>query len=181
MRSRRIVRQCIRSICQVFVLLVLLALFCLRLPQVEGRSMVPSIQPADHVLINTTAYRVRLGSVVLPSGALRRADVVAFYRDDGEQRRIFLKRVVGLPGDRISMSDGALIVNGSPVAQQPYDALSDRTTLPLQTIPAGSVFVLGDNRAQSEDSRSFGPVAFDALVGKAVVVIWPPAHVRRIR
>ncbi|MGI8737041.1 MAG: signal peptidase I [Candidatus Eremiobacter antarcticus] len=180
-RSQRIARRCVRSICQTFVLLLLLALFCLRLPQVEGRSMFPGIQPEDRVLINTTAYRVRLGSAVIPSGALRRGDVVAFYRDDGEQTRIFLKRVAALPGDRVSMSNGSLVVNGSTMIPQTFEAGADQTSMPLQTIPAGSVFVLGDNRGQSEDSRSFGPVALEALIGKAVVVIWPPSHVRRVR
>ncbi len=98
---------------------------------------------------------------------LRRGDLVVFRDRDGE---LALKRVVGLPGDRVAMLDARLTVNEVPV-EEPYVDLSriDGTYLGQVVVPAGEVFVLGDNRSRSVDSREYGTVADRDLVGRVVL------------
>ena len=148
---------------QLAVLAALIAAFFIRLPQVTGLSMEPHIRSGEYVLINTFAYRL---------GAPQRGDIVAF-RHDGDDRAIFIKRVIGIPGDRIRIERGRVYVNAL-VLPEPYVRHADDRTFAEITVPKSSVYVLGDNRAQSEDSRFFGPVSDEVLMGRAVAALWPP-------
>lgn len=148
---------------QLALLAVLIAAFFVRLPQVSGLSMDPYIRSGEYVLINTFAYRI---------GAPRRGDIVAF-RHEADARAIFIKRVIGLPGDRIRIDRGEVYVDGTKLSE-PYVQHPDSRTFGEVVVPARSVYVLGDNRAQSEDSRSFGPVGDGLLIGRAVAGLWPP-------
>ncbi|HEY1867286.1 MAG TPA: signal peptidase I [Candidatus Cybelea sp.] len=148
---------------QLAVLAALIAAFFVRLPQVSGLSMEPHIRSGEYVMIDTFAYRI---------GAPRRGDIVAF-RHDGDGRAVFIKRVVAVPGDRISIDRGQVYLDGSKLAE-PYVMHGDDRTFGQITVPDGCVYVLGDNRAESEDSRSFGPVKDERLIGRAVAGIWPP-------
>jgi signal peptidase I len=130
---------------QLAVLALLIAAFFVRLPQVSGFSMEPHIRSGEYVLINTFAYRF---------GPPRRGEIVAF-RHESDARAVFIKRVIGLPGDRIR-------IHGD-----------DRSFTEIR-VPPACVYVLGDNRAESEDSRTFGPVRDDQLIGRAFAGIWPP-------
>jgi signal peptidase I len=149
---------------QLAILALLAAAFFLRMPQVSGLSMSPQIEPGERVLIDTFAYRI---------GPPERGQIVAF-RHDGDLREVFIKRVIGLPGDRIAIVRGTVFVNGVAL-HEPYVRYPDRRTFAALTVPAGCVYVLGDNRADSEDSRFFGPVPERRLIGRAVAAIWPPA------
>lgn len=148
---------------QLAILCVLIAatLF-VRLPQVSGPSMAPHISSGEFVIINTLAYRF---------GKPSRGDIVAF-RHDSVTPELYIKRVVGLPGDRIRIDHGTVYLNGARL-EEPYVQFRDDRSLPEVTVPAGSVYVLGDNRAVSEDSRAFGPVPDAELMGKAVAGVWP--------
>jgi signal peptidase I len=125
--------------------------------------MEPHIRSGEYVMINTFAYRI---------GTPRRGDIVAF-RHEGDARAIFIKRVIGLPGDRVAIDRGQVFLDGRKLTE-PYVAHGDDRTFAQTTVPDGSVYVLGDNRAESEDSRFFGPVRDDLLIGRAVAGIWPP-------
>ncbi|MBV8344163.1 MAG: signal peptidase I [Candidatus Eremiobacteraeota bacterium] len=148
---------------QLAVLALLIAAFFVRLPQVSGLSMEPYIRSGEYVLINTFAYRL---------GQPRRGEIVAF-RHEGDARAVFIKRVVGLPGDRIRIVRGEVYLNGVKL-DEPYVQHADDRSFAEATVPAGSVYVLGDNRAESEDSRFFGPVGDGLLIGRALAGIWPP-------
>ncbi|HET6274361.1 MAG TPA: signal peptidase I [Candidatus Cybelea sp.] len=148
---------------QLAVLAALIAAFFVRLPQVSGLSMEPHIRSGEYVVINTMAYRL---------GVPRRGDIVAF-RHDGDSRAIFIKRTIGVPGDRIRIDRGIVYVNGTKL-DEPYVRHADTRSFGTVAIPPGSVYVLGDNRAESEDSRFFGPVSDSQLVGRAVAGVWPP-------
>jgi signal peptidase I len=148
---------------QVAVLTLLISAFFIRLPQVSGLSMEPHIRSGEFVLINTFAYRF---------GAPRRGEIVAFRHED-DTRAVFIKRVVGLPGDRIRIDRGTVYLNGAKL-NEPYVQDPDNRSFAQTVVPPGSVYVLGDNRANSEDSRSFGPVGDDRLIGRAVAGVWPP-------
>jgi signal peptidase I len=98
-------------------------------------------------------------------------DVIVFhYPRDPEQE--YIKRIIGLPGDTVEMMGGHVYVNDQ-IIQEPYIAADARTTNKWE-IPENYVFVLGDNRNNSQDSRNFGPVSRDQLIGKAIFIYWPP-------
>lgn len=172
---------------QAIVLAALLSLFFLRVPQVDGRSMAPQIEAGDHVVINTLAYDLRADR---PGGAepffdvhlrpIARGDVVAFVHGAGDEKRIYLKRVVGLPGDTVSIERGVVAIDGVTLVET-YLARADAYDMSAQRVPPGSIFVLGDNRGDSDDSRSFGPVPATAIVGRAALIIWPPNRAHQIR
>jgi len=145
-------------------------------------SMAATLAPGDHVLVDRLAYRVR---------APQRGDVVVFH-PPGEQV-VFIKRVIGVPGDTISLRGGAVYVNGRRL-DEPYvgkaagalertdpwisdDPASWSLVRPYR-IPAGKYFVMGDNRTESDDSRDWGPVPRAAILGEAVATFWPLGHLR---
>jgi signal peptidase I len=156
-------RHVFRLSVQVIVLLAIGMAFFLRIPQVTGPSMLPHVQPGELVLINTLAYRF---------GPVKRGDIIALAHDEATAQT-FLKRVVALPGDRVRIDRGVLVVNGA-IVNEPYVSFPDHRDLAETTVPAKSIYVLGDNRAESEDSRTWGPIGEDAIIGKAIVGLWPP-------
>jgi signal peptidase I len=151
---------------QLAILSLLIAAFFMRTPQVLGLSMAPHIASGEYVLINTFAYRL-----VQP----KRGDIVAFRGND-DARAVFIKRIVGLPGDRIRVDKGAVSIDGKRL-DEPYVRFPDSRSFAEVIVPPHSVYVLGDNRAESEDSRFFGPVSDDRLIGRALAGVWPPANV----
>jgi signal peptidase I len=151
---------------QLVLLVAIAAAFFLRTPQVDGLSMEPRVHAGEFVLINTLAYRF---------GPPRRGDVVAF-KHEGPTPETYIKRVVGLPGERIEVRAGTVTINGRALAE-PYVGFPDRRNSPAVTVPPGAFYVLGDNRADSDDSRNWGVVRDADLVGKALVGIWPPRRI----
>jgi signal peptidase I len=139
--------------------------FFMRTPQVSGLSMSPRIASGEVVVINTMAYRLRAPS---------RGDIIAFHHD-GPTPEIFIKRVIGLPGDRIIIDRGRVSVDGT-VLNEPYVRYPDTRSFAAVTVPAGSLYVLGDNRADSDDSRFWGFVPENQVLGKALAGIWPLGH-----
>jgi len=149
---------------QLAVLALIVAAFFVRTSQVSGLSMAPHISSGEYVVVNTFAYKFAVP---------KRGDIVAFRHDDGA-RAVYIKRVIGLPGDRIRVDGGVVSIDGAALSE-PYVRFPDRRSFPEVTVPQGDVYVLGDNRAGSEDSRLFGPVPDDRLIGRALAGIWPPA------
>ena len=150
---------------QIAALCILTLAFFMRTPQVSGLSMAPHIASGEIVIINTMAYRV---------GAPVRGDIIAFHHD-GPTPEIFIKRVIGLPGDRIAIDRGKVFVNGAPLSE-PYVRYPDERSFHEVTVPPGSLYVLGDNRADSDDSRFWGFVAENQVLGKALAGVWPLGH-----
>ena len=139
---------------------------------VGSESMVPTLQVWDRLLINKLAYDLE---------GPERGDIVLFRDPEGGEEPL-IKRVVGLPGDEISLQNGHLILNGEP-QREPY--VVERACVrgapracsfgPV-TVPKGHVFVMGDNRANSYDSRFFGPIPEESIIGEALVRFWPPGR-----
>jgi len=145
-----------------FVLLVLVVVVFVAEPfAIPSRSMAPTLLPGDQVLVDKTAYR---------RGEPRRGDLVTFERGGDVQ----LKRIVGLPGDRVELRDGVLTVDGR-ARREPYVDLTriDSVYFGPVTVPAGTVFVMGDNRGDSRDSREYGPVDQDDVIGRVALRLWP--------
>ncbi|GAC1399036.1 MAG: signal peptidase I [Vulcanimicrobiaceae bacterium] len=146
--------------------LIAFAVLGLRPGHVSGFSMEPRIDSDEYVLINALAYRI---------GSPGRGDIVAF-RHERSSPSVYLKRVVGLPGDRVEVVRGIVTVNDR-VLSEPYVRFTDRRTFARVVVPSGAYYVLGDNRAKSDDSRAWGFVSASDLIGRAVFGIWP---VRRL-
>jgi signal peptidase I len=101
--------------------------------------------------------------------------VVAF-RHDAPNPETYIKRVVGLPGERVGVRDGVVTIDGRRLSE-PYVRFPDRRSAPPVTVPANAYYVLGDNRADSDDSRSWGVLSAKDVVGRALVGIWPPRRI----
>lgn len=132
--------------------------------RVEGTSMLPNLEDQDRLFINKLAFRV---------GDIHRGDVVVFlYPHD--QTKSYIKRVIALPGDRVAIDHGRVLVNGQPL-REPYvpARFTDDRSQPELRIPPDQFFVMGDHRSISSDSREFGPVPRDLIYGKAAFVYWP--------
>jgi len=149
--------------------------------KVEGTSMTPTLQDQERIFINKFTYSLGLGDI-------ERGDTVVF-RYPLDYAKSYIKRVIGLPGDRIRIVDGQVYVNGRALVED-YVAPSDRDRVswpsppePLgyRTIPKGQYFVLGDNRMFSSDSRTWGFVPRDKIYGKAVFAYWPLDQLGRLR
>lgn len=151
---------------QAVLLVAIAGAFFLRTPQVDGLSMEPRVHAGEFVLINTLAYRL---------GTIRRGDVVAF-RHDAPNPETYIKRIVGLPGERVEVRDGVVTVDGHAL-MEPYVQFPDRRSAPPVNVPAHAYYVLGDNRSDSDDSRNWGVVHDTDIVGKAILGIWPPRRV----
>jgi signal peptidase I len=146
------------------LLMVLLRMAVVEPFAISGGSMAPTLRPGAHVLVSKLAY---------PSGVPHHGDVIAYTTTGGA---IVVKRVAGLPGDRIELSSGRLVRNGRPVAEPYVDPRRAEGTFhgPV-TVPPGHIFVLGDNRIDSDDSRFRGPVPIEQVMGRAALRLWPPA------
>ncbi|NLC55297.1 MAG: signal peptidase I [Armatimonadetes bacterium] len=134
---------------------------------VGSRSMEPTLRVGDYVLINRRAYQHRLPAL---------GDIIALNTLDREE--VWLKRVVAGPGDVIELRGGVLYRNGQ-ACHEPYIQEVGHYSFPRYRVPRNHVFVLGDNRDRSEDSRVWGPLRRDYIVGRVFFVYWPCARMRR--
>jgi signal peptidase I len=139
---------------------------------VEGSSMYSTLESGDRVFVNKLSYRLH---------DPRRGDVVVLHQISGASERDLIKRVIALPGETVSMVNCTVIVDDK-ILQEPY--LDPTVVTPGNcggdfspvTVPDNEVFVMGDNRGGSQDSRAIGTISEDDLVGRAFVVFWPQSH-----
>jgi signal peptidase I len=129
--------------------------------RVDGFSMLPTLQDGEYVLVNRLAYRAELPV---------RGDIIVFVSPQSPDLDL-IKRVIGLPGDVVKISDGKVQVNGK-ILDEPYIAAA-----PIYNgewnVPEGNLFVLGDNRNDSSDSHAWGLLPLDNVIGKAILIYWP--------
>ena len=139
-------------------------LFVYQPVKVEGGSMEPGLEDQERIFINKLVYRWE---------SISRGDIVVFHYPR-DTRKSFIKRVIALPGDRVSISYGHVYVNGKQV-DEPYvpEEYLDTRSYPEKLVPPNAYFVLGDHRSMSNDSRDFGPVLRSYIYGKAVFGYWP--------
>lgn len=159
--------------------------------RVDGESMRPSLQNGQYLLVNRAVYfHFDLNALrnILPGPDQRQRDVVYLFHPPQRGDIIvfdppvrsdkpYIKRVIGLPGDTIAVrEDQRVYVNGLPLEEH-YIAAPPRQVYPPgggeYTVPVGMIFVMGDNRNNSQDSRIFSAVSFDSVIGKAIVSYWP--------
>ncbi len=140
--------------------------------KVEGTSMMPGLDDQERIFINKFVYRLE---------PIQRGDIVVF-RYPRDPSKSYIKRVIGMPGDRIRIDEGRVILNGK-ILEEPYvpEDFEDLRSSPETVVPPQSYFVLGDHRSMSNDSRDFGPVEQKYISGKAVFVYWPVDKLGTVR
>ncbi|MBN1305853.1 MAG: signal peptidase I [Anaerolineales bacterium] len=129
--------------------------------QVDGTSMRPTLEDGEFILVSKLSYQF---------GTPERGDIIVFRPlIPGDE---LIKRVIGLPGDTITIEDGRVYVNGL-VLSEPYIA-APPVNVGSWTIPEDHIFVMGDNRNNSQDSRNIGAIPLENVIGKAILIYWPP-------
>ncbi len=134
---------------------------------IPSLSMFPALNEDDRVLVNKLSYRLH---------EIHRGDLIVFERpsENGPgQVKDLIKRVVALEGERIESRDGQVLIDGKPLPEPYLPPGVETTNLEPLVVPDGHVFVMGDNRGDSRDSRFFGPLPEDLVIGRAFVKVWP--------
>ena len=179
----------LRELLETFLIMVVVVFVVRTFVQnfeIDGYSMEPNFHNGERVIVNRLAYlhldltaplRRIPGLEDLPPlpfrlGEPRRGDVIVFLYPRNPKKD-FVKRVIGLPGDKVEIRQGVVYVNGLRL-EEPYPVIPDTSSMPPKTVPEGHLFVLGDNRPNSSDSRFWGMLPMDHVIGKAWVVYWPP-------
>jgi len=187
-----VVRETVLLVALAILLAVIFKTFLVQAFYIPSASMTPTLEVFDRVLVEKVSYRF---------GKVHDGDVIVFVHDTGlapessnpigrflgglgqaigvaaPSNRDFIKRVIGTPGDRISCRDGQVYRNGQALKEPYLDPGTPTENCRSVTVPAGKLYVLGDNRTNSEDSRIFGPIDRSTVVGRAFVRIWPFNHI----
>lgn len=151
---------------------VFIIVFIYQPVKVEGTSMMPSLDDQERIFVNKFVYRLE---------PIERGDIVVF-RYPRDPSKSFIKRVIGMAGDRIRIDGGHVYVNSEELEEDYVPpAFTDARSYPELTVPPHSYFVLGDHRSMSNDSRDFGPVNQTYIFGKAVFGYWPMDKLGRVR
>jgi signal peptidase I len=137
--------------------------------RVEGNSMEPNLHDGEFVVVNRLAYSRH---------EPERGDIIVFHSPRNEDKR-FIKRVIGLPGDEIVFNESTVFINGVPL-EEPYIKELPSYANSQWNVGPGEVFVLGDNRDDSRDSRSWGNLRQEEIIGKAILVYWPLSEIGKI-
>ncbi len=175
--------QSLGEIAKVVIIALVIALgirtFFLQPFIIPSGSMLDTLHIGDRLFVTKFSYGIHLpfmAKEIVSTGEPQRGDIIVFpYPEDPSQD--YIKRVVGIPGDVLEIRDKQLYRNGEAV-QEAYIKHTDATlmgrrdNMPPTTVPSGKVFVMGDNRDQSMDSRFWGFVNKDTIVGKALVIYW---------
>jgi signal peptidase I len=131
--------------------------------RVESVSMQPTLYAGNFVIVNKLAYKLN---------APERGDVIVFYFPPDPDQEPYIKRVIGLPGDQVHIADGQVFINDVQIVE-PYLQVETQRGGDW-TVPPNALFVMGDNRNNSSDSRAWGMVPYENVIGKALLVYWPP-------
>jgi len=179
-----------------FLLALLIKTFVVQAFYIPSESMEPTLNVGDRVLVNKIVYHLhppRRGDVIVfadPNPEVRphRNPLSAFWHwlTEGlgvstSPEKDFIKRVIGLPGDVLECKGGKVFINGKPL-DEPYIKVKDDRPCGPYTIKPDTLFVMGDNRLNSRDSRyGLGAIPYDKVIGRAFVIIWPPSRVGWLR
>jgi len=166
----RALRELVETVLPAILIALFINAFLAQATVVRGQSMEPTLYDNERVIVEKISYWLR--------GVPHRGDVVVLRMDGA--RDMLIKRVVALPGETVSIQGGQVFVDGVPLTE-PWAVRQGGPDYPPTLVPEGHVFVLGDNRSHSNDSRSFGPVPLANIVGHAVFVYWPPDEIGPVR
>lgn len=182
-KKKSVFREYAEAIIIAVVLALFIRTFVIQAFKIPSGSMLPTLQIGDHLLVNKFLYGVRVpftGKVLIPIKDPKHGDVIVFRFP--EDRKIdYIKRVIGVPGDRIEIKNKQLMINGKKI-DDPHGHFNSSASLPAGmspkdnfgpiTVPEGKLFMMGDNRDNSYDSRFWGYVDNADVLGKAIIIYW---------
>jgi len=193
--SMKSFRDTLEAIVVALLLAFVIRAFVVQAFKIPSGSMLDTLQIGDHLLVSKFAYDVRLpstifldttdGKVIAQTGTPERGDIIVFKFPEDEKKD-FIKRVIGLPGETIELREKVVHINGTAI-DEPYAIHTKYTTQPIRddfgpfTVPEGQYFVMGDNREGSYDSRWWGPVKREKIVGKALIIYWSWGSITDVR
>lgn len=165
------IKDWVISILIAIVLAFFIRYFIVELYMVEGPSMRPTLVNGERLIVNKFIYRFK---------EPERGEVLVF-RYPRDPNRDFIKRVIAVAGDTVEIKDGRVFLNGQ-LLNEPYILERIKGSYPMATVPKGHIYVMGDNRNNSEDSRfkDVGFVPLELIKGKAVTVFWPLDHIKTL-
>ncbi|MFH2076337.1 MAG: signal peptidase I [Pseudomonadota bacterium] len=176
-------REYIEAIILAVVIALFIRTFVIQAYKIPSGSMKPTLLIGDHILVSKFNYGIKLPflrTTLIPVGAPQRGDIVVFiYPED--RSKDFIKRLIGVPGDTIEIRNKKIFINGLPYSDKHGvyvdnfiipGAVQPRDNFGPVTVPEGSLFVMGDNRDESYDSRFWGFVSKKDVLGKALIIYW---------
>lgn len=164
-------RDIVETLVWAIVIALILRTFIVQAFWIPSGSMIPTLEPGDRVLVLKFWYS-------LPNVEYTRGDIVVF-RYPVDPQRDFVKRLIGLPGDTVEITNGRVYINSREIAE-PYVKFPDNFTMEPIKVPPKNYFCLGDNRGNSQDSRFWGFVPEDFMRGPAVFRYWPLSRIGRL-
>lgn len=188
-RKKSVIRDWIESIIVAFILAMVIRTFLIQAFKIPTGSMRPTLLEGDLILVNKLIYgaKIPFTNLRLPKiSEPKRGDVIVFaYPKD--PKKDFIKRLVGLPGESVEIKSGTIYINDKPLLEPRFNQIyyynrgefSDEDKKVV--VPKDSFFVLGDNSSSSQDSRYWGFVPGKNIVGKAMLIYWPPQRIRIIK
>lgn len=159
------------TIVVALVLALIIRQFAFQTSEVMSGSMIPTLDIKDRVIINKIIYKY---------APLKRGEVVLF-KSTIDKDKDFIKRLIGLPGEEVTIRNGMILVNGKVIPQDEWNIIWDNSNYGPKKVPDDSYFFLGDNRPGSYDSRYWGFVPKKNIIGKGFVIVWPPLHMRILK
>ena len=142
--------------------------YVFQMAYVPSDSMAPTLREGDRIIISKLAYR---------HDPPARGDIVAFVREDG----LYVKRVIAVAGEAVAIAQRRVYVDGEPLGEDYTEGAAVMERPMGGVVPDEHLFLLGDNRDRSEDSRDWGPIPLSALIGRATYVVWPIGRMRRLK
>jgi signal peptidase I len=164
----RVLREILETMIPAVIIALLINLLLAQATRVYGQSMEPNLHTDQRLVVEKISYN-RWWPVRGP----QRGDVVVFRVDPNSD--LLIKRVIGLPGDRVEIRSGQVIINDDPL-DEPYITRPTYGDYGPVDVPPLHIFVLGDNRGFSNDSRAFGALPLDSVIGRAWISYWPPGQ-----
>lgn len=166
----RLTYEVLETVLPALVIVLVINAFLAQATRVEGQSMEPNLHNDQRLIIEKISYHLH---------PPQRGDIIVLQLPN-RQTDPLIKRVVGLPGETVEITNGQVLINGQPL-NEPYLNQFTYQGMPPKVVPPGEVFVLGDNRGFSNDSRAFGFVPFSDIIGRAWFRYWPPLEIGPVR
>jgi signal peptidase I len=183
-QRKSLFREYLEAAIIAVVLALFIRTFVIQAYKIPSGSMEPTLLVGDHILVNKFIYGIKapfIKKTIIPVSEPKRGDIIVFaYPLD--RKKDYIKRLIGLPGDEIQITDEKIFINGklfdAPFGVYDQNSRRDNRLGPI-VVPASGLFVMGDNRDHSYDSRYWGFVPLELVKGKAIIIYWSWPHWNR--